>query len=431
MPGMVHKSCDVAVIGGGPAGISTCLELARPRTLDVHLFENESRLGGIPRSAHVFFGIRDLKRLYTGTAYARTLENRMGKTDTTIHTRSTVVEIKPDKTGIAHQVFVASAKGLVCYTCRFVVLATGCFEQSRESRMIPGTRPAGIMTTGTLQKLVNLQHLQPGRRAIIIGSEHVALSAAMTVKCAGMKIQALVEEDRQLHTYLSGAKILAHALRFPIFKNTAVQSICGKNRVTGIDLVDRSNGRECHVACDTIIVTGRFRPESALIMDTGIQEDPHALGPMVNLNLMTTIPGIYAAGNILRGANMHDLCALEGRQVAANIITSLTAKNRAASDLFTIIPEGPVCFVVPQKISAGQLGRFQSSWFKPGVTFQVGRTLRHATMEATCNGARIWQKTYSRLLANTAIPLPVEKFNWRQGAFGKPVRLKCKTNQGD
>ena len=425
MPEMVHKSCDVAVIGGGPAGISTCLELANTRSLNVHLFENESRLGGIPRSAHVFFGMRDLKRLYTGTAYARQLENRIEKTGTTIHTRSTVMEIKPDKTGNAHQIFVASADGLVCYTCRFVVLATGCFEQSRESRRTPGTRPAGIMTTGTLQKLVNLGHLQPGRRAIILGSEHVALSAAMTVKCAGMMIQGLVEEDRQLHTYLSGAKILGHGLCFPIFKNTAVKSICGKNRVTGIVLVNRSDGHECHVTCDTIIVTGRFRPESALIMDTGIQEDPNSLGPMVDLNLMTTIPGIYAAGNILRGANMHDLCALEGRQAAAGIIDNLTTKSRASAHLFSFIPEGPVRFVVPQKILTGQLDRFQSSWFKPGVTFQVDSTLRHPTMEATCNGVTIWRKTYSRLLANTAIPLPVEKFNWHQGSFDKSVRLKC------
>ena len=427
MPEIEDRSCDVAVIGGGPAGISTCLELATTRALDVHLFENESRLGGIPRSAHVFFGMRDLKRLYTGNAYARRLENRIGKTGTTIHTQSTVTEITPDQTGNAHKVFVVSADGLVCYTCRFVVLATGCFERSRESRRIPGTRPAGIMTTGTLQKLVNLRHLQPGRRAVIIGSEHVALSAVITAKCAGMTIQALVEEDRRLHTYNAGASILARGLRFPVFKNTAVKSICGTNRVTGIVLANRNNGHEFHLACDTIIVTGRFRPESALIMETAIQEDLHSLGPMVDLNLMTTIPGIYAAGNVLRGANMHDLCALEGRQAAASIIKGLTTKNRAASDLFSITPEGPVRFVVPQKIPTRQLDRFQGSWFKPGVTFQVDRTMRHPTIEATCNGTRIWQKTYPRLLANTAIPLPVEKFNWRQNPCEKQVYLKCKS----
>jgi thioredoxin reductase len=425
MPEMVHRSCDVAVIGGGPAGISACLELAKVRKLKVHLFENESELGGIPRSAHIFFGMRDLKRLYTGAAYARRLEALVRKTATAIHTRSTVVEIKPDKVGKAHRVFVASSEGMVCYTCRFVVLATGCFEGSRESRMIAGTRPAGIMTTGTLQKLVNLQGLQPGRRAVIIGSEHVALSAAMTLRHAGLKVQALVEEDLDLHTYPSVANMFAHGLRFPIFKNAAIKSICGKNRVTGIVLANRSNGHECHVACDTIIVTGRFQPESALIMETGIQVDPLSRGPVVDLGLMTSLPGIYAAGNILRGANMHDVCALEGRQVAASIITSLTAKNRAADDLFTIIPEGPVRFVVPQNYSSGQLVRFQSSWFKPGVTFQVDRSLHRPTIVAICNGARIWQKTYPRLLANNAIVLPVEKFKWRQCPFDKPVRLIC------
>ena len=142
--------------------------------------------------------------------------------------------------------------------------------------------------------------------AIVKSGSTVALSAAMTLRHAGLKVQALVEEDPDLHTYPSVANMLAHGLRFPIFKNTAIKSICGKNRVTGIVLASRSNGHECHVACDTIIVTGRFQPESALIMETGIQVDPLSRGPVVDLGLMTTLPGIYAAGNILRGANMHE-----------------------------------------------------------------------------------------------------------------------------
>jgi NADPH-dependent 2,4-dienoyl-CoA reductase/sulfur reductase-like enzyme len=149
------EALDVAVVGGGPAGVSACLELSRQAGLKVALFESDTELGGIPRSCHIFFGMRDMWRLYTGPAYARKLASLIRKTSVQIHTDSTVLSIDADPEGNRHCLQVATSGGLRHYHCRFIILATGCCERSRGARLIPGTRPEGVYTTGALQKIVH------------------------------------------------------------------------------------------------------------------------------------------------------------------------------------------------------------------------------------------------------------------------------------
>ena len=171
---------DIAVIGGGPAGISACLELS-DANLKVALFENDDELGGIPRTERMrLFGMRDLKRLYRGTRYAQKLDRLIRNTSVEIHTGSTVRTIIPGDGGEDHLLEVVSPEGSTCYRTRFIILATGCFESNRISRLISGTRPAGIFTTGAIKELVNVHHAKPGERALLIGSEHVIVSCVLT-----------------------------------------------------------------------------------------------------------------------------------------------------------------------------------------------------------------------------------------------------------
>ena len=342
---------DVAIVGGGPAGITAALELSRRSTLNVALFERDEQLGGIPRSCHFFFGMRDQKCMVTGPAYARRLTGLIRRTPVQIHTGAMVLDIVPGLPGEAHTLHALSPGVLKSYKSRCILLATGCFEKSRQARRIPGTRPAGIFTTGTLQNLVNLRHVRPGKRAAIIGSELVALSSVLTLRRAGVSLVGIVEEQPELQTYPFAAGAMGRLWGFPVYKRTVVKEIVGNERVEGVELLRRDTQEPFRLDCDTVIITGNFRPFSDLIENTPIEMDPLTFGPAVDMDFMTSVANIYAAGNLLRGADMHDLCALEGRMAARNILKRLASNDDVTEPWITIRAEPPIRYVVPQKLS--------------------------------------------------------------------------------
>jgi thioredoxin reductase len=417
---------DVAIVGGGPAGITAGLELSKSSNLRMALFEGDPELGGMPRSCHVFFGMRDQRRLCTGPAYALRLNRLIRKTAVDIHTESRVLDIIPGNLEEPHQINVLSPQGLTSYESRFLLLATGCFESSRSARRIPGTRPAGVLTTGTLQELVNLRLLKPGKRALIIGSEHVALSSVLTLRRAGISIAGIVEEDKALQTYPWAARATGRLFNFSIYKDTSVKAILGEKRVEGVQLVKQTDQECFQVECDTVIITGKFRPESSLIDNTPIEQDPSSLGPVVDMNLMTSVPNIFAAGNVLRGADMHDLCALEGKMAAQSIMKNLGSNRTQTDKSIRMSAESPIRHVVPQKIQPRQIRKALFSKLFPWPAFQVERTLKNPIIEASSGKEKIWERSYWKLIANTRIPIPVEKFDWNRVDPEKEITLKAR-----
>lgn len=422
---------DVAVVGGGPAGISACLELSKIPKLKVALFESDVELGGIPRNSRLcFFGFRDLKNIYKGSTYAQKLTQLIQKTSTSIFTEATVLNIIPGEHGGHHRLEVLSERGLEHYESRFILLATGCFESSRATRIIPGTRPSGIFTTGTLMEIVHMNHAKPGKRALIIGSEHVALSCIFPLRKAGTAIAGIVEDDLEIQTYSSLAKAMSFYFKFPIYKVKSVKAIFGDKRLEGVKLVTRGD-REClDIDCDTVVITGKFRPYTPLIDNSSIEKDVSTYGPVVDMNLMTSVQNIFAAGNILRGADMHDLCALEGRQVARNILVRLKSTEKKIGESFSIRAEYPIRFVAPQKINPAMANDYRPSWRTPGFSIQMAHTLRRPVLEAWSGNDKVWGKSFSKLIANTRIPLPVHKFRWSQVNQKKGITLKVESWHG-
>jgi thioredoxin reductase len=421
------ENLDVAVIGGGPAGISACLELSAKAGLKIALFEGEQELGGMPRSCHLFFGLRDRKRVSTGPFYARTLDKLARKTATFIHTGSRVLSILPGGPGEAHELHVLCPEGPKSFQSRFVLLATGCFESSRSARLLPGTRPSGIFTTGTLQQLVNLRRLKPGNRALILGSEHVALSSVLTLRAAGTTIAGLVERDAELHTYASVAAFMSRLIGFPIIKNAAPHRIIGNRRVEGVELLAGGMGKIIQIDCDTVVITGRFRPDSSLIDGTSIERDPSTFGPSVDTNFMTSVPNIFAAGNVLRGADMHDLCALEGKLAARNILKSLESGEAGVDPLISLRAEPPIRYVVPQRIAPARIRKHLFCKFFPWTAIQVVHTLKKPVIEARSGSEKIWEGGFWKLIAHNRYSVPVEKFDWNRVDSEQGIVLRVKS----
>jgi thioredoxin reductase len=421
-------SLDIAVIGGGPSGISACLELSKSAGLKIALFERESELGGIPRSSHIFFGMRDLRQILTGPEYARRLNTLVRRTSVEIHTESTVIKIVPGSSKKRHRINVVSPQGIHFYNCRAILLTTGCFEISRGARMIPGMRPTGIFTTGMLQELANLRQQRPGTSAVIIGSEHIALSSVLTLRRKGISIAGMVEEDLKLHTFSSAARAMGLFYHFPIYRGTSVQSILGRYRVEGVQLAKDGGGRAHTLKCDTVIITGKFRPYSSLIDFTPIQMDSATFGPLIDMNFMTSVPNIFAAGNILRGADMHDLCALEGKRAAKNILSRLESSGYEKEEGLYLRAESPIRYVVPQKILPDQIKSPLMPQLVPGCSIQLEHSLDKPVLEAWSGDKLIWRKAYFRLIANHRIPIPIWKFDLSRADKKTGVTLRVRNH---
>jgi len=427
--GEQSKDLDVAIIGGGPTGLSACLEISRCLGSECKavIIENDSELGGIPRTCNIFFGMRDLRRLYTGATYANRLSQSVRNSTVSIHTDSTVLKIIPGNGTEKHTIEVLSPSGIEVYHCPYILLATGCYEAPRAMRVIPGPRQSGVFTTGSLQEIVHERGEKPGNRAVILGSEHVAFSSAITLKKAGVSIVGLVEEGTFVNTYSWIAKAMSAVYRFPIYTETSVESIIGTDNVEGVALMNNRTKRRFTVPCDTVIMTGKLRSYSPLIDNTAITMDVSTAGPMVDNRFMTSVPGIFAAGNVLRGADMHDLCAIEGREAAQRIIQLIKGKDEVTIDEYTHLrAEFPVRHIVPQKISIRELDNTKVNGHRICVSMQLAYTIPNPTLEAWSGNELIWSRTFSKLIGNNRVVLPLHTFKWDHKAIKHDIVVKLK-----
>ncbi len=265
---------DALVVGGGPAGLAAATALRAGGVERVVVVEREDEAGGIPRlCAHTGFGLRDLRRVLSGPVYARRWVERAVASGADIRTRSMV-------TGWAGpgRALVTTPGGLFEVDAGVVVLATGARERPRAARLVPGTRPSGIFTTGQLQQWVHREHLPVGRRALVIGAEHVSYSAVLTLREAGVRPVALVTSFRRTQTFRLFDLMTRAGLRVPVWSGTGVAGVYGRERVERVLLRDhRSNERE--VAVDTVVFTGDFVPDNELARLAGLAVDPGTRGP--------------------------------------------------------------------------------------------------------------------------------------------------------
>jgi hypothetical protein len=295
--------------------------------------------------------------------------------------------------------------------------------------MIPGSRPDGIFTTGALQELINIEGQKPGNRAVILGSEHIAFSSVLTLKRKGIAIAGMVEEDQKLHTFSSVAAAMSRFYNFPVFRDASVRSIFGDSRVAGIEISGKNGKNPQRINCDTLILTGKFRPYSPLIDFTSVQIDSATRGPMIDMSLMTSVPNIYAAGNILRGADMHDLCALEGKMAAENILRGLEGTDYSKEEGYFLKAKPPIRYVVPQKILTDRIKTRLLPKLAPGCSIQLEHSIDKPVIEAWSSDRLIWRNSYRRLIANHRIPIPLWEFDLKHVDERAGITLKLQENR--
>jgi thioredoxin reductase len=295
---------DALVVGAGPAGLGAAVALASGRAGHILVLDREDEAGGIPRlCAHTGFGLRDLRRVLSGPTYARRWIRRAVTAGVDIRTSSMV-------TGwtASGRAEVTGPQGLLEVHARAVVLATGARERPRAARLVPGTRPAGVFTTGQLQQLVHGELLPVGRRALVVGAEHVSYSAVLTLREAGVHPVALVTDLPATQTYRPFDVVTRAGLRVPVWTLTSLAGIYGKERVDGV-LLRGPGGHERTVAVDTVVFSGDFVPDNELARQAGLAIDPGTGGPACDAAGRTSADGVFAAGNVVHPAETADIAA--------------------------------------------------------------------------------------------------------------------------
>ncbi len=343
---------QVLIIGAGPAGLTAAAELApRLGPGQVVVVDREPTAGGIPRhSDHTGYGLRDLKRVLTGPAYARHLVAAALRAGAEIRTETMVTGWAAERA-----VEVTSPLGRFELAAEAIVLATGARERPRTARRIPGTRPHGVYTTGQLQNVVHLHHGTVGDRAVVVGGELVSWSAVITLREAGCRTVAMITQYPKAESYAAFTIPGRTVLRVPVHTRSRVTRIIGRPRVEAVEIEDLHTHQRRSISCDTVIFTGDWIPDHELARAAGIALDPGTLGPLVDSALRTDRDGVFAAGNLLHPVDTADVAALDGRHVASQVLRYLDPNHRPWPEEvgIRIEAEPPLRWVAPGLLRPG------------------------------------------------------------------------------
>ncbi|WNG91232.1 NAD(P)/FAD-dependent oxidoreductase [Mycobacterium sp. ITM-2016-00318] len=343
---MTEQRVAVAIIGGGPSGLTAAAALAGRVDGEVLVVEREAQTGGIPcHSDHPGYGMRDLKRFISGPAYAKRLTAMAQDAGATLETEAMVTGWAGER-----QLQVTSPRGLRTITADAVVLATGARERPRPARLVPGDRPDGVYTTGQLQNLVHVHHAKVGSRALIVGAELVSWSAVLSLRKAGCATVGMVSGYPRSEAY-AVFRLPGRALtRGPVYTRSRIVGIEGRGRVRAAVVENLETGWRMRVDCDTVVFTGDWIPDHELARTGGLAMDPATRGPLVDAGLRTSSPGVFAVGNLLHPVDTADGAALDGRHVAA-AVTGWVERREEPQKAVRIRTDVPFRWVAPQLVS--------------------------------------------------------------------------------
>ena len=351
---MKEIRAEIAIIGGGPAGLAAALEAKKQGAGKVVLLERDFELGGVLQQCiHDGFGLHRFEKRMAGSQYAQVFVDELEKTDVEIYLNTMVLEVTREK-----ELYACNQKdGMLHIKAGAVIFAMGCRERTASQVFIYGYRPSGVMTAGSVQRYINMEGYLPGKRAVILGSGDIGLIMARRMTLEKMEVEGVYEVMQNPGGLTRNIVQCLEDYGIPLHLATTVTRIHGKDVLEGVTVaqVDEMRrpikGTERYIPCDLLVLAVGLIPENELSIQAGVELDPRTRGPVLDENFMTNIPGIFAAGNVAVVFDLVDYVSLSGEIAARGAVSYLRGKIAAERPLKEVCLAGNVNFAVPQKVA--------------------------------------------------------------------------------
>jgi len=349
---------DIVIVGGGPAGLAAAIAAAKEDSnLNILILERDHELGGILNQCiHNGFGLHTFNEELTGPEYAARFEEQLDGLGIRYMLDTMVLDVASSAVTA-----VNSKEGVFTVECGAIVLCMGCRERPRGALNIPGLRPAGVFTAGTAQRLVNIEGFMPGREVVILGSGDIGLIMARRMTLEGAKVKAVCE----LMPYSGGLKRnIVQCLDdfdIPLLLSHTVIDIKGKERVTSVVIAEVDDhlkpvpGTEQEISCDTLLLSCGLIPENELSRSAGVKINPATNGPVVNESFETSVPGVFACGNVLHVHDLVDYVSEESGRAGRSAARFVKANKAGEGPVINIKNGNGIRYTVPSFVRVSEL----------------------------------------------------------------------------